>query len=188
MSKNNHDFRDKPTVIVVDDFLPDFHELLPELYSYERWDEHSHPDEGAGSWPGTRSRNLVLTNPAMTHIFMREAGKYFGHAALEGSLQTHMRLEKDNAGDGIHSDYGHAVSCIVYLSETNLNSGTVFMTDMPENGGQPMSHVAFVQNRAVFFSAPLFHGSMGNYGDSDDNGRFTLNFFGNYVSECEECS
>ena len=63
---------------------------------------------------------------------------------------------------------------MVYLSETNLNSGTAIY---PDHGDTPSTLVGFVQNRALLFKSSLRHKSINSYGDNLENGRLTLNCF-----------
>ena len=171
------DYLSKDKFLVIDNFFDDFEYILPTLKAYPQWNKDEHPQAGAaGTWPGKRSMNLMEVDPAMGAVFMMQARPYLQrNASID--LFTHLRLDSDNAEDGIHTDAPFALSCLVYLSETNYSSGTVFYTGNPALGGEPMAHVGFKQNRAVFFSAHMHHGSINNFGDSKENGRLTLNMF-----------
>ena len=61
---------------------------------------------------------------------------------------------------------------IVYLSKTNLNSGTVFYNDKRE----VITDISFVNNRAILFNGQIPHKSKLNYGEDSDI-RLTLNGF-----------
>jgi hypothetical protein len=107
-----------------------------------------------------------------------------------GSMHTHLRLHGKYEGqyktgssedsDWIHEDT-NMYSMLVYLSPTCLTSGTNFYLEKKEN---TLTHkVAFVQNTAVIFKGNIFHKSASNYGDSIENGRFTLNIFFDSIDE-----
>ena len=84
----------------------------------------------------------------------------------------HLRLNEDNQKDFIHTDVCD-LTMIVYLSETNLKSGTAIYNDKHEE----TQSAKFVQNTAFLFAGNQLHGSLLNYGDNIDNGRLTLNCF-----------
>ena len=62
---------------------------------------------------------------------------------------------------------------MVYLSKTNLSSGTVLY----DQNKQPTTTIGFVQNRALLFNANIWHRSLNNHGSNIDDGRLTLNCF-----------
>ena len=62
---------------------------------------------------------------------------------------------------------------LIYLSPTNINSGTKFF----DSQNNEITSVQFVQNTCVFFESPLPHSSFGNHGDTIDNARMTFNIF-----------
>jgi len=86
---------------------------------------------------------------------------------------VHLRLNEDNENDWIHTDPNY-YTLMVYLSDTNLKSGTAIY---PENGDEPSTVVGFVQNRALLFRSYQRHKSVNNYGSSLEDGRLTLNCF-----------
>ena len=90
----------------------------------------------------------------------------------------HLRLSEDFKNDFIHKDLVE-YTLMIYLSETNLSSGTKLYDDN-ECCTQTIN---FVQNRAVIFPGCVNHKSMLNYGDNIDNGRLTLNVFLNSIGD-----
>ena len=64
-------------------------------------------------------------------------------------------------------------SMLVYLSPTNLNSGT----DLYNENDEMITSFKFVQNRAVLFSSSYKHRAINNHGTDVNNGRLTLNIF-----------
>ena len=83
----------------------------------------------------------------------------------------HRRGAKDNKKDWPHKDSSR-YALIVYLSKTNLNSGTVFYNDKRE----VITDISFVNNRAILFNGQIPHKSKLNYGEDSDI-RLTLNGF-----------
>tara|TARA_A100001015_G_C14950754_1_gene696640 strand:- start:1195 stop:1449 length:255 start_codon:yes stop_codon:yes gene_type:complete len=76
--------------------------------------------------------------------------------------------------DWIHKDdVKSQFSGLVYLSPTNLESGTRFYDDKENE----IADIKFVQNRFVFFNGNYNHMSIGNHGTNIENGRLTLNAF-----------
>ena len=162
--------------MIIDNFFGDrLYTLLPFLKNQEHYSRSEHPEylNENSTWPGRRSLDLVKSNPAMFYLFSDCMAPW---APNEGSmtLYTHFRYDDPNSPDWVHQD-GTPITAIVYLSETNLNSGTGFYD--AENNGNLILDVPFVQNRAVIFDGDVWHGSKGNYGTTDNDARFTMNFF-----------
>ena len=87
------------------------------------------------------------------------------------------RTEETEKEDYVHQD-NCWVSGLVYLSRTNLDSGTQFYDS--ENGNITQT-VKFVQNRAVFFKASMWHRVLNGHGTDIGDGRYTLNTFFGYL-------
>ena len=92
------------------------------------------------------------------------------------SVNTHLRLGKDEEPDYIHTDPDD-YTMIVFLSKTNLKSGL----NIYDENKQETQNIKFVQNRAVIFDSKQYHRSSLNYGDNINNGRLTLNCFINFL-------
>ena len=128
----------------------------------------------SGSWAGKRTLPLETESPFLhLHIlsYLKLNGidvdkykKIFTHA--------HTRLAEDEEKDWIHKDNSN--TALIYLSNTNLNSGTQFFADDLEN---EISKANFVQNTCVYFEKGLYHTSFGNHGYSIEDARMTLNIF-----------
>ena len=129
------------------------------------------------NWPGKRSYELFKTNPFLFNLIVKEMYDKFGDILppnVNMSGFVHLRLSEDKK-DWIHKDKEWADwSLIVYLSETNLKSGTCLYEKENE---EPSATVGFVQNRAFLFNSSILHKSLHNYGDNIENGRLTLNCF-----------
>ena len=89
------------------------------------------------------------------------------------SAQLHLRLNIDNEKDWIHKDDEYIYSILIYLSDTNLKSGT-YLYDENEN---IINDIKFVKNRLIMFSSQYKHKGYGYYGTNIDDGRLTLNIF-----------
>jgi hypothetical protein len=145
------------------------------------------------TWPGKRSESLLTSNKILVALFIETTQRhdFFKRKKMViGSMHTHLRLHGKYEGqyktgssedsDWIHEDT-NMYSMLVYLSPTCLTSGTNFYLEKKEN---TLTHkVAFVQNTAVIFKGNIFHKSASNYGDSIENGRFTLNIFFDSIDE-----
>ena len=188
-------------VMVVDNFFNNFDIIKDEFKKIPRFPAKEHPElVGVGKdqqyWPGTRSEDLKSSNRFMTGLFVYEFSTKFPNFFNERydfKLYTHLRLDSDDSKDFIHRDSPDAhYSMLIYLSETNLNSGTklyepyfkkdgVVQSDEP--GSAPhteanmINEIKFVQNRALIFTSFLPHKGFGHHGTNEDNGRLTLNIF-----------
>jgi len=128
------------------------------------------------NFPGKRSESLHRTHPFLFNLIIKEIydnlnREGFNHINIDCCL--HLRLGKDNHKDFIHTDPTVA-SMVVYLSNTNIKSGTAFYE--PESN-KPYLKVPFIQNSAVIFPGHLRHKSILNYGNNINDGRLTLNGF-----------
>ena len=166
---------------VVDDFFDNFHNIKNEfksikLYSLEESKKLGFIPEGV-VWPGKRSYNLNITNPFLFNLLIKEYFDKFKDILPYNQIQfksvIHLRLSSDNSQDYIHTDNDLA-TLIVYLSDTNLKSGTALY---PDNSDIPDTIIKAKQNRAIIFDAKKRHKSLLNYGNNIDDGRLTLNVF-----------
>ena len=90
---------------------------------------------------------------------------------MEMRAVIHLRTS-NSVKDWIHTDPVDK-TLLVYLSETNLDSGTCLY----EEDDSPSTIVKFVQNRAVMFDGKIKHSTLQQYGNNVENGRLTLNCF-----------
>lgn len=173
---------------IVDGFFPHLETMVDYLKSRDHFKYEDHPvsqQDYNGQWPGMKSldNDPILSSLFFTlmekHELLTEEQKKSNNTF---SLTTHMRFEEDDKLDWAHTDNG-AATVLVYLSETNLDSGTQFFDADPEKGGKVFLEVPFVQNRAVVFygdntkwQAP-WHKSKKNFGKSIEDVRFTMNAF-----------
>lgn len=143
-----------------------------KLFKVEDHPEHKNKIN-KNTWPGFRSDELNNSNVLLKYFIT----KYLSLSNLEIEnkkidLYIHARLAEDKTEDFIHTD-GCKHSLLIYLSDTNLNSGTKLFNSKNEE----INDFKFVQNRLVFFDAKYRHTAYGHYGDNFDNCRLTINGF-----------
>ena len=174
------------SVIVTDNFFDNFdniknHFKNVKLYTLEEGTKQNLWHADAGVWPGQRSRDFYETEPFLFNLILLEFNHKFRNfyqgARFNCTSYAHLRLDDDNEKDWIHTDpVDHTL--MVYISDTNLNSGTCFY-DKNDNVTQTVN---FLQNRAVLFPGHIRHKALNNHGTDINNGRLTLNVFFNSYS------
>jgi len=175
--------------MVVDNFFDNFDNIREEFKKIEIYNKEEFnkkfPIEGfVHNWPGYRSHKLHIDRPFLFNLVLKEINQKIGDEPfnfknLSINSYTHLRL-KDSEEDWVHDDAivsgeEDHYTLLVYLSDTNLTSGTEFFEK--DNQTQPSATVNFVQNRAVLFRANIKHKTKSQYGDDINNGRLTLNCF-----------
>ena len=186
-------------IIVVDNFFSDnlFRDVHAEVkkmnfipLAASGPDVDLKPTEDVIDYPGSRTEpfmkhNLILDNMIIRHIDGKSLP--FTNRAYKYNQYAHVRLETDNAKDFIHID-NTDWAYLIYLSKTNLESGTKFYTedatldvDGLSQDDKVQTHVKFVQNRAVFFKSSIPHMAFNNHGKSLSDGRLTINGFCSYI-------
>jgi len=169
------------TVMVVDNFFNDFKNIKKlykniELYNLKKFNKKFKVKE---NWPGQRSDVLKKSSPLLFSKLIQQIPKKFPVPLFTKKVFVdsciHLRLKKDKE-DWIHTDHecGIHYTLLIYLSKTNLKSGTLLY---PNKGNIPSMNVGYVENRAVLFDSSIRHKSLLNYGNSIEDGRLTLNCF-----------
>ena len=159
---------------VVDNFFDDLDFILQQAnkQNYFTAEQLSYDTGTQNSWPGIRTDNLHKNVTLADYILNIIVKKFtFNINPKKANICFHKRFDTDNAKDWVHKDASE-YALIVYLSKTNLESGTAFYTEDKNK----MMTINFVQNRALFFKGKISHTSMLNYG-KDDDCRLTLNGF-----------
>jgi hypothetical protein len=162
-------------IIIIDNFFNNFNLIKDSFKNIQMFKKEEHPDLNE-NWPGFRSKRLHEESPFLFNLFLRELflkTNFFENKSLNIKLNLHLRLKKDNSKDWVHTDNNFDYSLLVYLSETNLKSGTVFY----DENEKITSTVNFLQNRAVIFDSKILHKSLNCYGNNINDGRLTLNGF-----------
>jgi hypothetical protein len=128
-----------------------------------------------GTWPGKRTEELYKVNPLLQYF----VEKYLflnniitAQNTKKISMYVHARFKSDENKDWIHKDKA-TLGCLLYLSPTNLNSGTYLFSQKNEI----INDFKFVQNRLIAYDANYNHMGYGHHGDTIDNCRLTLNIF-----------
>ena len=169
-------------IVVKDNFFDNFKSIekyfkeIP-LYSGTEWSKKFQKGNKV-YWPGSRSQHLYDTNPFLWGLIAKEIKEKYSHIINWPpeilDAYTHLRLGEDDEKDSIHQDQDTRFTLMVYLSDTNLQSGTCFYQ---KTSHEPTTTVNFVKNTSVLFSGNLYHASKHNYGTDINNGRLTLNCF-----------
>ena len=169
--------------LIIENFFDNFALLEPEfkkipLYSLENFPE-TQPNNI--NWCGYRSERLEQTNPFLWQLVNKELKDKCDNQRLLSCRYNmvsalHLRLEDDESRDFVHTD-PFDLTMIIYLSKTNLNSGT----SIYDQNHQETQSVKFVQNTAILFDGRQNHRSSLNYGKDIDDGRLTLNCFINFL-------
>jgi len=167
----------KQDIIVIDNFFDDF-DLLKDnfikLPFFKREDYPLESGDNQGNWPGMRTQSLMRVEPFLYCLFLKNYTEKINYTPyFKVHTYLHLRLAEDETKDWIHTDSEFDYSGLVYLSNTNLNSGTTFF-DEKDN---IVADIKFVQNRFVMFNSKIRHRSTGNHGTTLENGRLTLNAF-----------
>ena len=167
--------------IVVEDFFTNFDAIKEEFKKIPMFNCKEHPELVNSnlniSWPGKRSEDLKFSNKFFTGLFLNEFRNKFNNffeSHYDFKIQTHLRVEEDNKGEFIHKDSPDAdYSMLVYLSQTNLASGT----SLYDHNDKLITDVKFIQNRALIFDSRYSHAAINNHGTGIEDGRLTLNIF-----------
>jgi len=162
-------------LLIIDNFLPYLKEYLFEIYKTPLYEpeEYKKIENYAGNWPGKRSLSLFTKNKFLFFLILQNLYKvpFLKKYALD--IFLHLRREQDSLKDWIHKDIEDDYAFLIYLNETNLNSGT-YLYDENNN---ITSDIKYVQNRFVIYNGSYNHMGYGHFGNSPENGRLTLNGF-----------
>ena len=162
-----------PDVQIKENFFDDINFIIEQSQKVKYFSdkELSFETGNLNSWPGVRSAAFDQS-PPLQDLVTYQVNKKFNIGKVSPVYFFHKRTKDDNQRDWIHKD-ASPLALIVYLSKTNLKSGTTFFTESHE---QIILDVGFVQNRAILFNGSMPHASKLNYGMGEDC-RLTLNGF-----------
>jgi len=140
-----------------------------KMFSVEEFNKETGKSE---NWPGVRTRDLAEVDRTFLAYSLTCIEKKFGQDWNNRQpyiVTSSIQLREEGVPDWIHKDSPpHDYTCLVYLGNTNLNSGTTFYNDKHEE----ILQVPYVKNRAVLFASKYYHKSTSNF-----NGRYTLSLF-----------
>jgi len=165
-------------IIITPNFFNNFEYIKESFKKIPLYDmnEFNKKFSATDTWPGLRSSPLCSSAKFLTIFFCEMLQKHnllMNPFDYRCELFIHLRLEKDQDKDWVHKDSCQH-SAIVYLSDSNYNSGTCFYD---EDKKTVVHKAGFVQNTCVFFNPKILHKSVLNYGTNINNGRLTLNAF-----------
>ena len=185
-------------ISVYDNFLPPsvLEGVVKKVKSLDFYDDKTHPqaireklekealgEEYKMSFCGVRTESFLDVATTTDRIILKgleKLGTSFWNRKFLYNTYAHLRLESDSTKDFIHQDKSD-FAFLLYLSETNLDSGTKIFTTVNDDKDKENKFVKFVKNRFVIYDAKLPHMSWGNHGTNLSNGRLTINGFCEYV-------
>jgi hypothetical protein len=161
-------------ILVIEEFLPNLKNYLTEIYKIPLYNqmEFNKKFNATDTWPGERSNSLLVDNKFLFFLILQNLKKASFLEKYNLDIFLHLRKQEDFYKDWIHKDKMD-YSFLIYLNETNLNSGT-YLYDENNN---VISDIKYVQNRFVIYNGSYNHMGYGHFGDSSENGRLTLNGF-----------
>lgn len=161
-----------PDIQLVDNFFDDIDLVLDFANKLNYLDKtnFNFTTGETDNWPGIRTYSLDSQPPLQLMLNFYVHKKFF-LPELDAAYFFHKRGTKDNNKDWPHKDQSR-YALIVYLSDTNLESGTIFYDD----NKKITTDIGFVKNRAILFNGQVSHKSKLNFG-SNDSMRLTLNGF-----------
>jgi hypothetical protein len=164
---------------IVDNFLDfpfEYYQLCKKLNFYNM-DDFKEVTGDSNHYPGLRTNFLHKEYPFLYYAILSQIKNKLVPIKNYISIKSHaqLRLDVDSSKDWIHKDYGDTV--LIYLSNTNLNSGTAIYETNNGNDFRETAMIKYVQNRAVFFSEGTFHQAINSHGKDINDGRLTLTFF-----------
>ena len=172
-------------IIVVDNFFPDdvFQRVHDEIKSCDFIPISSKMKSEGVDYPGARTKELKDISTQFDRFIVhhiRNLGLPITNQVFKYWQYAHLRLKKDNKKDYIHTDIGMNFAWLIYMSETNLESGTKFYTE----DDNEHTFARFVQNRIVLFAGgKIKHMAFNNHGKDLTDGRLTINGFASYNME-----
>ena len=168
-------------ITVIDNFLPSevFQAVHNETKNCDFKAITSEMQKAGFLWPGARSSALKTINPLLDSIIVNNIVSChlpFTNGPFNYTQFAHLKIEEDNESDFIHIDRGDDFAWLIYMSKTNLDSGTKFYTE----DEYEHNFVRFVQNRFIIFDCRIKHMAFNNYGKDLNDGRLTINGFASY--------
>ena len=163
--------------LIIDNFFDDHYHTYNEIkklkfYSLKEFNSKFNQKQ---TWPGTRTEILPLVNLKLSenivHQFFKKAKGFLDTSKVNIEMYAHQRDKKFSKKDWIHNDLCVGdYTCLIYLSKTNLKSGTKFYSDTKK----VIHDVSFVQNRAIIFDSRYLHSAYGHH-DGRLNVLLTIN-------------
>ncbi len=173
----NRKYKMNNKLILIDNFLPQLNFILPKIIETPLYElnEYKSKFPSFGHWPGKRSQSLIVENPILYAYVMEtilNKVDILKNKNFNCLMFLHLRRNEDAQKDWIHTD-PHTFSALIYLNETNLNSGTKIYNDKKEE----TTDIKYIQNRFFMFNGNYNHMGYGHFGENSNNGRLTFNLF-----------
>ena len=158
---------------IIENFFDDFKKVESYMKEINLYKYKDHPKASPNEkWLGRRSLLLHKSHEKFFNLFWETFCRkfsYFNNQPINIFSYLHLRLKQDGK-EWIHKDDAD-YSLLIYLSKTNLKSGTILY----DKNDKEILNVKYVQNRAFLFSSNYRHKSAGNFGNNKNNGRYTFN-------------
>tara|TARA_R110001632_G_scaffold58688_1_gene142774 strand:- start:373 stop:900 length:528 start_codon:yes stop_codon:yes gene_type:complete len=173
-------------LIVMDNFFKPWElgVVEKELKKEKFYNEKNHPgNEETARYPGTKTDLFCRVHPLLdAFIISRLDAKQTVFTSHPYSVKqvAHLRLDGDDAQEYIHQDKPFDWAYLIYMSDTNLDSGTKMYESLTSKKDEENIFVKFVYNRIVLFDVSVPHMAWGNHGKSFKDGRLTINGFCSY--------
>jgi hypothetical protein len=161
--------------LVHENILPELNHYLVDLQKINllNQQEYNQKHKDYSTWPGYRSDPLFLNNKFLYFFIIQCVQKVFSLHKYKVSLSLHLRTKEDDLKDWIHVDDDVNLAFLIYLNDTNLNSGTYLY----DNNNNVIADVKYVQNRFFLYNSNYKHKGYGHFGENCFNGRLTINGF-----------
>jgi hypothetical protein len=166
--KNNTLIMQENILPYLDNYLDEIHKI--KLFNQEEYNNKYKDDQ---TWPGYRSANLHLENKFLSFLILQNVTKVFSINNYSINLYVHLRTKEESTKDWVHVDSPIDYSFLIYLNESNLNSGTCLYDD----NKNMIADIKYVKNRFVLFNGSYNHMGYGHFGENSVNGRLTINGF-----------
>jgi len=169
-------------VNLYDDFFDEItlRTLDRKLKQIEYYDcpTHKQKFKSTNNWPGLRSAELIDYHPKISEIILQRLSNLypFNTKKFIGTLFAHYRFDRNKENDWIHRDPVDT-GVIIYMSDTNLKSGTNFYENEDDDIENDCLSIKYVKNRALVFNGNKPHAPFGSFGNDIKNGRLTINGF-----------
>jgi len=159
----------------IDNFFENINVIYKECKKLKFYTLGELPSDPDINWPGKRTEELFKVNKLLQYfvekyLILNDIITVKSNKKI--SMFAHARFKGEENKDWIHKDKA-TLGCLLYLSPTNLNSGTYLFSEKNEI----INDFKFVQNRFIAYDANYNHMAYGHHGDTIDNCRLTLNIF-----------
>jgi hypothetical protein len=164
----------------IENFFENIDIVYKECKKLKFYTKEEHPQNEktiTTKWPGKRTHELGQCHPLLKYFFTKY---YFLNNLITDedkvSFYVHARFAGDDKEEWIHKDLANKSASLIYLSNTNLESGTRIYSENEEKD-EMINDFKFVQNRLVMYSGTYPHRAYGSHGTTIDDCRLTLNVF-----------